>query len=178
MRRQANRNYQSDDVVMTPPALAEALVDALRPFGRILEPAAGNGSFLAPLRRYGSVEACDITDGQPGFTWVSGRVDWIVTNPPWSQFAEFLRHAMEMADHVAMLVTVNHWWTARRVCDVRDAGFGYRQLILCDWPVEWPRSGFQLGMMYIARAYDGPCEIRRLSRPREKLGGDERPRLI
>ena len=159
MRRQANRNYNSNDVVMTPKPLAEALVDVLKPFGRILEPAAGDGAFIDALRRYGVVEVCDVVDGDPGFTWFTGRVDWVVTNPPWSKFADFLRHAMQVGDHVAFLATVNHFWTKRRVRDMRDAGFGYRQLILCEWPPEWPMSGFQLGMMHIERGYRGPCEI-------------------
>jgi hypothetical protein len=58
--------------------------------------------------------------------------------------------------------TVNHWWTRHRVNAVTTAGFGYQQLLLCDWPPEFPASGFQLGMMHIARGYTGPLDIRRV----------------
>lgn len=162
MRAQANRDYDSNDVVMTPTALAVGLVSLLQPSGHILEPSAGDGAFVDALRLYGRVDTCDIRDGEMGFTWWTERVDWVVGNPPWSNFAVFLRHALEIADNVAYLVTVNHWWTKRRVRDVAAAGFGYRQLILCDWPAAWPSSGFQLGMMHLQRGYRGPCDMRRL----------------
>lgn len=159
MRAQPNRNYVSDDVIMTPRPLAEALARALSPSGRILEPSAGDGAFVETLRQYGTVETCEITDGSLGFTWWTEPVDWVITNPPWSQYAVFLRHAMTVATHVAFLSTVNHLWTKRRVRDVREAGFGYRQLLLCEWPVVWPSSGFQLGMMHLQRGYDGPMDV-------------------
>jgi hypothetical protein len=157
MRLQPNRNYKSDDVVMTPLPLAEALVSALKPRGRILEPCSGTGAFVSALSSFGVVSSCDVENG--GFGFWSERVDWIVTNPPWSQFREFLVHGMEIADHVAMLVTVNHWWTKRRVRDVRHAGFGYRELFLCDWPNKWHSTGFQLGMMHVEHGYVGDLKI-------------------
>jgi hypothetical protein len=144
---------------MTPSALAKKLVDALAPTGRLLEPCAGNGAFVRELQRYGQVDICEISGGGFGFSWWTDHVDWIVTNPPWSQFRFFLEHSMEIADHVALLATVNHWWTKRRVADVKQAKFGYRRLLLCEWPPEFPSSGFQLGMMYIQRGYVGPLSV-------------------
>jgi hypothetical protein len=52
MRLQPNRDYVSDDVVQTPPALARRLVAHFRPRGRILEPCAGEGNFLKALRAH------------------------------------------------------------------------------------------------------------------------------
>lgn len=141
------------------------MTDHLAPYGRILEPCAGDSSFVLELARYainGRVDVCEINDGGMGFSWWTEHVDWVVTNPPWSQFREFLSHAMEISDNVAMLVTVNHWWTRRRVLDVEAAGFGYKKLLLCDWPIGWPASGFQLGMMHISRGYVGPLLIERV----------------
>jgi hypothetical protein len=154
---------------MTPRPLADALVAALKPSGLVLEPCAGDGAFVEALRVFlqtdegiHDVWTCDIADGDMGFEWWSQPVNWVITNPPWSQFARFLRKAMQIADDVAFLATVNHWWTKRRVRDVRDAGFGYKQLLLCDWPPEWSSSGFQLGMMHVQRGYRGPLDIRML----------------
>lgn len=144
---------------MTPPWLAEALVHSLNPSGRILEPCAGDGAFVSALRPYGDVSSCDTSLGHPGFEWWTDHVDWVVTNPPWSQFRLFLVHSMEVADRVALLSTVNHWWTRRRVAEVKKHGFGYRKLLLCPWPKEFPASGFQLGMMLIERGYTGTLAI-------------------
>lgn len=148
---------------MTPQWLADMLVKRLNPSGRMLEPCSGQGSFVNAMRPYGQVSSCDISKDHPGFEWWTERVDWIVTNPPWSQFRLFLVHSMEVADHVALLSTVNHWWTKRRVAEVRKHGFGYRTLLLCPWPDEFPASGFQLGMMLIERGYNGGLSIEDLS---------------
>ena len=161
MRSQPNRNYVSSDVVMTPDWLACDLALALAPSGVILEPCAGDLSFVMALEEY-ATEIASCEAGDAGFEWWTRHVDWVITNPPWSQFRVFLKHSMEVADNVALLATVNHWWTKRRVADVAAAGFGYRHLFLCEWPAEWPSSGFQLGMMHIQRGYRGPLPITRL----------------
>ena len=158
MRAQPKRDYQSNDVVMTPASLAAALLHALEPRGHLLDPCAGTGVFVRALRGYGLVDACDTEQG--GFSFWSAHVDWIVTNPPWSQFRTILEHALEIADHVALLATVNHWWTHRRVELVRLRGFGYERLLLVDpWPKAFPASGFQLGMMLVSRGYSGALTI-------------------
>lgn len=118
---------------------------------------------MKALRPYGHVYECEIRDDHLGFECWTDKVDWVVTNPPWSKFRLFLTHSMEVADHVALLSTVNHWWTRRRVAEVRKFGFGYRRLLLCEWPKEFPASGFQLGMMLIQRGYTGPLKIEDLA---------------
>lgn len=159
MRNQPNRNYVSNDVVMTPRTLAVSLVSHLGIGGRVLEPCAGDGAFVDAIRSAGlAVESCEISAGSDFFQWTE-QVDWIVTNPPWSQFRAFLAHSLLVADNVAMLATVNHWWTKRRVSDVVSSGFGYRRLVLCDWPDEFPASGFQLGMMHVMRGWRGELDI-------------------
>jgi hypothetical protein len=158
MRSQPNRNYQSNDAVMTPQWLADVVVSTVAPSGVILEPCAGNGAFVRALTPYGRVVTCEASEGNDFFWW-SEQVDWVVTNPPWSNFRQFLIHAMRVAEHVVFLATVNHWWTRCRVREVRAAGFGYRQLVLIPWPDEFPASGFQLGAMHLQRAWGGPLAI-------------------
>lgn len=163
MRSQPNRDYQSNDVVMTPRWLAEAIADAVKPSGVILEPCSGDGVFVDVLSKYGTVKTCEASAGDDFFFW-SQPVDWIVTNPPWSNFRQFLSHALPLATNVVFLATVNHWWTRRRVKDVHQAGFGYRRLILTPWPEEFPASGFQLGAMHLEKGWNGPMAITRIIR--------------
>lgn len=162
MQKQPNRNYLSNDVVMTPEPLARELVEALNPYGVVLEPCAGDGAFVRAVTDYmgddADVVACEIALGRDFFAW-STPVDWVITNPPWSQFAKFLSHSLRLANNVAMLVTVNHWFTKARVRNVLNGGFGYRRLILVDWPEQFPPSGFQLGMMHVQRGYRGPMDV-------------------
>ncbi len=167
LRHQPTRAYVSNDAVMTPPRLARALVAALRPSGTILEPCAGTGNFVKALRPYGSVSTCEISRGQNFLAWTD-HVDWIVTNPPWSQYRAFLAHALTVSDHVAFVSTLNHLWTKSRRELVRRAGFGIARILEFDAPREWPATGFQLGMVLLTRGYDGPCTVERLTKERIK----------
>lgn len=162
---QPNRNYRSDDVVQTPPELARQLVDHFAPSGRILEPCRGEGNFYRALPA--GTLWCEIKEGRDFFAW-GETVDWIITNPPWRQIRPFLGHAMRVADNVVFLMTVNHLWTKARLRDVRQAGFGIRQIVLVDMPPNFPQSGFQLGAIHLARGWKGDIRF-------TDLGGRELP---
>lgn len=159
MRFQPNRNYLSDDVVMTPRPLAQSLIGLLGPTGRILEPCAGDGAFLEFLPP--GAMWCEISRGRDFFAFTE-RVDWIVTNPPWRQIRQFLIHSFALADHVAFLMTINHAWTRARLRDAAAAGFGLTRIILVETPRSFPPSGFQLGMVVYKRNYSGPIMLQRL----------------
>ncbi len=169
MHLQPNRDYISNDDIQTPPPLARRLVAHFRPVGRVLEPCRGEGHFLRVLRAHArqeharrrtpsSVAWCEIKAGRDFFAW-GERVDWIITNPPWSAVRAFLQHAMSLSDHVVFLLTVNHIWTKARVRDIREAGFGLKEIVLVDMPANFPQSGFQLGAVHIARQWRGPITL-------------------
>jgi hypothetical protein len=146
---------------MTPAPLARALVAALQPSGRLLEPAAGSGAFVDAMQHYGKVLWCEVDRGRD-FLQFHERVDWVISNPPWSQFRAFLEHAMTIADNVALLVTVNHWWTRCRRQLLVEHGFALRRVIECEPPKEWNAPGFALAMVHIQRGYQGPVQIEQL----------------
>lgn len=152
MKSQPNRDYKSDDVVQTPRPLAKAIVEHFKPTGAILEPCKGEGNFLAELP-YGTAW-CEISEGSDFFKWVAG-CNWIVTNPPWSKFREFLKHSMEVADEIVFLVTVNHLWTKARLRDIEEAGFGIKEICKVRTPLGFPASGFQLGAIHLSRGWTG-----------------------
>lgn len=158
----------TDDNVQTPVSLARRLCAVLHPSGTILEPCAGDGAFVKALKPYGTVTWCEqdparrYSTGQDFLTWTD-HVDWIVMNPPWSHFRAFLAHSLQVADHVAVLSTLNHLWTRHRRSLVRNAGFGLAQIIeIDDVPDGWQKTGFQLGMTVLVRGFTGPCQITRL----------------
>src|SRR5271170_7524911 len=111
MKCQANRNYKSNDVIMTPPALAQALISHFKPFGKTLEPCRGSGSFFSQLP---NADWCEISEGKDFFDY-NGKVDWIITNPPWSKIRPFLDKSMSVAEHIVFLMTINHVWTKARL---------------------------------------------------------------
>ncbi len=176
MKSQPNANYVSNDEVQTPLKLARAIVDHFKPKGQVLEPCCGEGRFLDALRDYNAsrrVERLSRVDWQEikdGFDFLDQRTamaelmgiiyyDWIITNPPWSLIRPFLQRSMEIADNVVFLMTVNHCWTKARVRDVKQAGFGLKEILLCDMPKEFPQSGFQLGAMHWQRGWKGDIKL-------------------
>ncbi len=115
---------------------------------------------------------CESKRGRDFFAWRK-PVDWIVTNPPWSQFRPFLGHAMTVADHVVLLVTINHLWTRARIRDMTTSGFGLREILMVDTPATFPPLGFQLGAIYLARGWKGAVTLTdaRESEPGSSLVG-------
>lgn len=162
MKCQPNRDYDSNDDVQTPVELAGRIVNHFKPRGQILEPCRGDGHFFKFMP---TANWCEIKEGRDFFNWKQ-KVDWVITNPPWSQIRKFLQHSMMFADHVVFLATVNHLWTKARIRDIGEFGFGIREICLVEMPKTFPQSGFQLGAIYLARNWTGNITLTDLSNPR------------
>lgn len=146
-----------NDRVWTPTVLAVKIVQHFGPHGRVLEPCKGAGSFVDAMP---GCDWCEIDEGRD-FLTVSGHWDWIVTNPPWSQFRAFLQKSMVVADNVVFLALLNAWFMKARVADVRKAGFGLVEILMLDTPPKpWPQTGFQLAAVHAKRGYTGPTIFR------------------
>lgn len=141
---------------MTPDWLAKKIVEHYKPTGEILEPCKGDGAFMRYLPD--NTQWCEITEGVD-FMEYSGKVDWIITNPPWSKIRDFLRKGFEVADNVVYLFTINHMWTKARLRMMEEAGFGLKEIILLPTIKEFPQTGFQLGIVYLKRGYVGAIEL-------------------
>lgn len=159
MKSQANRNYKSDDCVMTPINIARDLVQHFKPSGKILEPCAGIGNFLKVLPK--NTLFCEIKEGKDFFDF-NEKVDWIITNPPWSQIRKFLQHSLKLADNICFLFTINHLWTKARLRDIKQAGFGIKEICLFDAPRELNNSGFACGMVHLQKNYKGNIKLSEL----------------
>ncbi len=124
-----------------------------------MEPCSGHGNFLRFLP---GALSCEIKHGADFFEWQE-RVDWIITNPPWSQIRAFLQHSMIIADNIVFLMTVNHVWTKARIRDIYGSGFAIKEICLVEMPESFPQSGFQLGAIHIARGHRGPIQFSDIS---------------
>ncbi len=155
-----------DDRVYTPRPLADLVVAHFSPTGSVLEPCAGQMAFVSASMAWPSVTRVHWTEvdlGSDFFDWKT-KVDWLITNPPWSKARKFAQHAYEVADNIVFLITLNHFTSLKaRFRDMEQAGFGIRELALCpDPPPPWPQSGFQLGAIHIQRGYSGPWTVSKL----------------
>lgn len=109
MKNQPNRNYTSNDVIMTPPELCLQIVEHFAPMGFVLEPACGSGNFIAALQCYNAnfgarlnspgfrpiddIEWCEETEGRDFFEYSGPRPNYIITNPPWSKIGDWREYS-------------------------------------------------------------------------------------
>ncbi len=154
-----------NDIVYTPQELAKQIVEHFKPSGVVLEPCSGAGAFVKAIRDFTGEKPleCEIAKGKDFFKFET-RVDWVITNPPWSLARKFAQHAYELADNVVFLITINHFTALKaRFRDMEKAGFAIREIALVDTPPKpWPQSGFQLGAIHFQRGYKARTEFTRL----------------
>ena len=152
-------NNPSQDIVMTPPRLAAAIVRHFQPTGVVLDPCRGDGAFFDAFPEHVQAEWCEASEGRDFMEW-GHPVSWVISNPPWSRLRQFLVKAMQTADNVVFLAQMIHFSTKARIADLQRHGFGLRSFVMIPEPTQdWPRSGFQLGAAHLQRGWAGPCEF-------------------
>lgn len=175
-KRPAGRSLYTNngnDRVYTPPDLARDIVAHFKPSGRILEPAAGQGSFVQCMP---GCDWCEI-DYNIDFFDATGHYDWIVTNPPYSIFSEFLAHALRLADNIVFLCPENSWGTYKRSDLVAAAGFGFAEQCRVPRPLPpWPQFGMVVGATWVRRGWLGSPQSTRL--PSKLWAADGRKMLL
>lgn len=150
------KNPVEKDRHMTPPCIAKVITDLLPLSGRVLEPGRGTGAFYNAFPDSCEKLWCEIDEGRDFFQF-NDEVDWVVTNPPFSIFFDFLKHSVSIAENIVFYCTINHAIALRaRNRFMREHGFGVVSVVTTNtppWP--WPQSGFQVGMVHWQRAYKG-----------------------
>lgn len=157
------------DVVYTPRAMARDVVKHFRPSGVLLEPCKGDGNFLEAFPADADARWCEIQQGSDFFDWYE-PVDWIVSNPPWSEFRAFNLHAMGLAKNIVWVIPLVHFSGRARIRDVRDAGFGLREILLLETPKEWPQGGLQVAGVHLKSGYAGRTRVGALVQGRKRHG--------
>jgi len=145
-----------NDVVFTPDAVARQVIDMFPISGKVLEPCKGEGAFLKYLPP--DTEWCEITENRDFFSH-NKKVDWIVTNPPYSDFNRFLTHSFELAENVVFLVPLAKIFKSMGTLnEIRKYG-GIRKM----WLISASKCGFPFGFpaaaVHFQRNYKGPAEI-------------------
>lgn len=159
MRTQPNKNYKSNDCVMTPEYLTKPIVEYFKPKGKLLEPAKGTGNFLKYLP---NADWCEITEDRDFFAY-NKKVDWIITNPPWSKMRAFLYHSMEISNNIVFLVTINHLWTKARLRDMKQLNFGIKEIrMIPEKTKDFPQTGFRCAAIHLQKNYKGDIKLTEL----------------
>lgn len=135
------------DVVFTPAPLAKDIVQYYRPRGLCLDPCRGNGAFY-DLLPAGS-DWCEITEGRDFYGW-DCMYDWIVSNPPFSHYSEWLRHSMKLAENIVYLMPVYKVFASNKFLDDLFAWGGIAHIRRYGTGTQW---GFMFGHALAAVHY-------------------------
>ena len=122
------KNTPEKDIVMTPEWLAKEIILHFSTSGIILDPCRGKGAFYDNFNTE-TKEWCELEKGIDFITY-NKKVDWIITNPPWSKMQQFLAHGMEVSYNIVYLTTINHYTTKRRIRDMRENNFAIKEIYI------------------------------------------------
>jgi len=146
------------DIVFTPIAVSKHIISFLNPTGTCLDPCKGDGAFYDYLPD-GS-DYCEIREGKDFFDY-NKKIDWVIGNPPYSIFEEFLRKGFEIADNVSYLVPTNKIFQRQIIMNLINKYGGIKSMIiygsgqLIDFPF-----GFSVGNFHFQKGYKGDCKIK------------------
>lgn len=145
------------DVVYTPDSVSRFIIEHLNPKGACLDPCKGDGAFYKFLPS-GS-DYCEISEGRDFFDY-KRKVDWIIGNPPYSNFKDFLEYSFELSDNVSFLVPTNKIFQRQIIMDMINQYGGIKSMIIYGSGslIGFP-FGFSVGNFHFEKGYKGHCEI-------------------
>lgn len=150
-----------NDKVYTPLPIAKKIIDLFPLYGKVLDPFKGGGAFYNQYPDFIIKDWCEIEDGKDFFEY-SGKVDWIISNPPYSILDEVLKHSFEIAENVVYLVPLSKIFTSlKRIRGI--LGFGDIKEIhiisagKCGFPF-----GFPACAIWLQKGYKGETKIKEL----------------
>ena len=145
------------DIVYTPDYVSKHIIDFLSPEGLCLDPCKGDGAFYKYLPK-GS-DYCELREDKD-FFWYDRKVDWVIGNPPYSIFEDFLKKAFEISENVSYLVPTNKIFQRQIIMDMITKWGGVKSIIiygsgqLIDFPF-----GFSVGNFHFEKGYTGDTKI-------------------
>jgi len=145
-----------NDVVFTPDWLAKQICEMFPISGRVLEPCKGEGAFLQYLPK--DTEWCEIAENKNYYDF-NNKVDWIVTNPPYSDYNRFLEHSFNLADNIVLLVPVAKMFKSMGTLkSILDYG-GFVSIHTLPASKAGFPFGFPCAVYYLKRGYKGETKI-------------------
>jgi hypothetical protein len=153
-----NIGKYGSDVVYTPDNVAAAIVAHFKPTGTILDPCAGDGVFLRHLPP--TAEWCEIENGRDFFQWTK-PVDWLIGNPPYAVFSDWLRHSFKIAEHICYLIPVNKVFNSSTMLKSIAEWGGIREIYVLGRGdrLMLATVGFAVGAVHLQRDFRGGIEM-------------------
>lgn len=148
------KNYS--DVHFTDENIAKSIVDHFKPFGRVLEPFKGEGAFFEQLPS--NSMWCEINEGRDFFEFRE-PVDWIVTNPPFSNLTEIMRHSFSISEKTVFLLPISKIYSSMPRMKLTMEMAGMKEHLILGTGRD---IGFDIGFPFSAtlfeKGYKGPTK--------------------
>ena len=153
---------EPNDIFYTPSELVRDLLQQvpLDHGDMVLDPFMGEGAFFDAFFPFVRKDWCEIDKGRDFYEYFE-PVDWVISNPPFSQLTKTLQHTMTLARRGFGYLMPTYSLTHSRINNA--AGFGYqlRKLIFFPTPKHW-QLGFQMCFAIFVKEptlKPIPCEI-------------------
>ena len=145
------------DVVFTPEYVSKKIISLLNPSGWCLDPCKGDSSFYnnLPIHK----DYCEIEEGKDFFEYTK-KMNWIIGNPPYSLFEEFLRHSFNLAENVSFIVPINKVFQRQLIMNMINKYGGIKQIIVfgSGQKVGFP-FGFSVANFHFMKGHKGETNI-------------------
>ena len=146
------------DKVYTPSGIAKEIIGKFDLSGKVLDPFRGKGAFYNNLPDNVEKDWCEIDDGKNFFDY-EDKVDWIISNPPYSIYKEVMEHSFEIADNIVYLIPLSKLVSSLgRIKQIQEYG-GVPYI----WITGASRCGFPFGFpacaVWFKRGYKGDIRV-------------------
>jgi hypothetical protein len=148
------------DKIMTKEDIAIKIIKYFNPTGLVLEPCSGTGNFYWNFS--GEKDWCEIDNGKDFFEY-NKKVDWIITNPPYSIYDNFLLKSFEVSDNIVFLVPLAKAFKSQKIEEAISNYGGLKEIVMLGGgsKIGFP-FGFPCGCLYYKRDYKGDVKITKL----------------
>jgi len=147
------------DKVYTPSNIAKAIIDEFDLTGKVLDPFRGKGAFYDNLPGTVNKDWCELDEGKDFFSY-NEKVDWVISNPPYSIFGQVLDHTMELTDNIVYLIPINKLTSSFTRVKYLAAWGGIPKIILMSPKTVGFPFGFAVGAVYFKKGYKGLTEFK------------------
>ena len=152
---------KANDKIYTPLPIAKKIIDLFPLYGKVLDPFRGAGAFYEQYPDSVEKDWCEIDEGRDFFDY-DKKVDWIITNPPYSIFDEVLEHSFEIADNIVYLVPLSKVVTSlKRIRNILKYGDIKEIHIISASKCGFP-FGFPACAIWMQRGYKGNTKIKEI----------------
>ena len=150
-----------NDKIYTPNKIAKEIINLFPLKGKVLEPFKGKGAFYNQLPNCVEKDWCEIDEGRDFFDYKE-KVNFIISNPPYSILEQVLEHSFEIADNVIYLVPLSKVVSSMgRIRQIKNYG-GVKEIYIlsaskCGFPF-----GFPACVIWLQKDYKGDTKIKEI----------------